>query len=91
MTDQTQTAIVNTTLVIATLAFVLVVAVGYLTGASMSSMAVKGLSSIVGIGMVGWLVMRLVSFRGVMRELPEEPDLARSEDSPFAGFGDDQL
>ena len=78
MSSETHTAIVNATLAIGSLAFVLVVVIGYFTGASLSTMAFKGMLALVGVGLLGWLVLRLMAARGMMSQI------RREDETPFA-------
>ena len=78
MSSDTHAAIVNATLVISSLAFVAVVVIGYFTGASLSTTALKGLSALVGVGVLGWMILRLMSSHAVTSQT------SRGEENPFS-------
>lgn len=74
MSPEGRAAFVNITLVMSTLAFLAVIAIGYFSGVPFSTMVLRGLVALMGVGGLGWLVLKLL----VM--LPKGCDLSqRSE------------
>ncbi|TAK32261.1 MAG: hypothetical protein EPO21_15610 [Chloroflexota bacterium] len=74
-----RTAFVNFTLVMSSLAFLSVVAVAYFSGASFSTMVLRGLMALVGVGGLGWLVLKLLAVYPQARRLSQHGEMEQSD------------